>query len=1265
MLCQLKSINPLHQYRETEGKRVFVSEIIYHFVLNDADAEMLSYDQILIFSIPTLLIAASQTQTTFVTASSSVLLSISTMSDEEPVDPKKELETVCKAKCVREWRAYEDCVLRIKDDDTGTKHCTGQSFDYWHCVDKCVAPKLFAKLNTGFGWYTFFPRRKFCELKLNLLTTDVNSSNKGWKQQFFLVRTDSLGLPLEWNYSKVSESAGDVKEPTSKSSLLPDVNKLLGHSISLAEINEEALDGVRAEHCGSSSGGSSSPNSDNMNLSQFIALKNATATAPRITGEKSPVHCPPSKMQGSRQHGLKTKKHGAASDLQNLNKKRRVSTPHQDVGTNVNKFMICADPPSMFCEGMESFTSLSMEELGRRGFTSFSECLLFVNEVYNCASCSEELQKQLIEVRALAEQSQQQLKDSEDKMKFLCDRSAADLVAKEKQLKEIQAVGEHSQRKLKDSEDKMKLLCDRSAADLRAKEKQLKEIQAVAEHSQRELKDSEDKMKLLCDHSAAHLRAKEELISVLEEENLRLKGERGQFLRLFIRNVFQSKGFLEFVAGLMVPAKAWGRHVALSDLSEIQEVPFELLHSMDPLAEEKFNQTFLTAIQSELMRLPVVEAVAAREEPMTLNDLKSLMVDHIFGADREPDRSAPKKRNLSFGHFPPTSKFTSSLFPDFPPKVTMSSPPPTSPVTIDPSDKPPPADMTSAEKFCSRVSKADALRIAKRFKIPEEFGIIAPDRNCRACNPPDGYAAVYEQQFRFGLRFPLFPLVSGILSHYEIPLAQLAPKAMLILAGFSILCSRRGAKPSVDLFRCFYELRRVPAVPNTSPAAVPNTSDDWYTAYPKRQFGEFKIKPLVSDRIIPTRGWRERFYLVRIEALGLSLVWNYSQISEPAWDAKEMASDPSILSDAKKLLGQSISSNEITDEALDLVIAEIWGSSSGGSSPDSDNMTPSQCVALKSDTATNLAQGRSSLLSVSGRSTEEGISSAAGKTKHSTASDIENPKKKAKISTPPQNVGAKENKFPLPMSCEGPESLTTLPIEELGRRSFTSLPECLRFVNEVFIRASRAEMLEKQLKEIQTGTEQSQRELKDSALASDLIGADLGAKEDRISILEEEVRRLKVEQSQFLQREKELIEFQALAEHFQHKLKGFELLYDRSAADLRAKEVHISILEEEVHRLKGEKGLFLQREKELKEMVEQLQRELKDSVLSRDRCAADLLSKEGRISVLEEEVDRLKGERGQFLQLEKDLKETQAVAERLQCQLEGSELSRGWPYYRR
>lgn len=31
------------------------------------------------------------------------------------------------------------CVKRIQGDESGHKHCTGQYFDYWSCVDKCVS----------------------------------------------------------------------------------------------------------------------------------------------------------------------------------------------------------------------------------------------------------------------------------------------------------------------------------------------------------------------------------------------------------------------------------------------------------------------------------------------------------------------------------------------------------------------------------------------------------------------------------------------------------------------------------------------------------------------------------------------------------------------------------------------------------------------------------------------------------------------------------------------------------------------------------------------------------------------------------------------------------------------------------------------------------------------------------------------------------------------------------------------------------------------
>ncbi|KAH9686174.1 cytochrome b-c1 complex subunit 6-1 [Citrus sinensis] len=59
------------------------------------------------------------------------------MADEELVDQKKYFEEACKPKCVKPLLEYQACVKRIQGDESGHKHCTGQYFDYWSCIDKC------------------------------------------------------------------------------------------------------------------------------------------------------------------------------------------------------------------------------------------------------------------------------------------------------------------------------------------------------------------------------------------------------------------------------------------------------------------------------------------------------------------------------------------------------------------------------------------------------------------------------------------------------------------------------------------------------------------------------------------------------------------------------------------------------------------------------------------------------------------------------------------------------------------------------------------------------------------------------------------------------------------------------------------------------------------------------------------------------------------------------------------------------------------------
>lgn len=61
----------------------------------------------------------------------------------------------------------QQCVKRVEGDDAGNKHCTGQYFDYWSCIDKCVAPKLFQELK----WTDGFPSGA---LSVDLLLMYVN-----------------------------------------------------------------------------------------------------------------------------------------------------------------------------------------------------------------------------------------------------------------------------------------------------------------------------------------------------------------------------------------------------------------------------------------------------------------------------------------------------------------------------------------------------------------------------------------------------------------------------------------------------------------------------------------------------------------------------------------------------------------------------------------------------------------------------------------------------------------------------------------------------------------------------------------------------------------------------------------------------------------------------------------------------------------------------------------------------------------------------------
>lgn len=63
-------------------------------------------------------------------------------SDEEPVDPMPQIRKECVKTCPGPLANYEACKERIKDKPGVS--CEIWYYELHHCVDKCVAPKIFA-----------------------------------------------------------------------------------------------------------------------------------------------------------------------------------------------------------------------------------------------------------------------------------------------------------------------------------------------------------------------------------------------------------------------------------------------------------------------------------------------------------------------------------------------------------------------------------------------------------------------------------------------------------------------------------------------------------------------------------------------------------------------------------------------------------------------------------------------------------------------------------------------------------------------------------------------------------------------------------------------------------------------------------------------------------------------------------------------------------------------------------------------------------------
>merc|ERR1711935_783578 len=64
--------------------------------------------------------------------------------DEEPVDKLKEIHQACIPTCPQPLANYEECKQRIQQPGKQGQNCEIWYYELHHCIDKCVAPKIFA-----------------------------------------------------------------------------------------------------------------------------------------------------------------------------------------------------------------------------------------------------------------------------------------------------------------------------------------------------------------------------------------------------------------------------------------------------------------------------------------------------------------------------------------------------------------------------------------------------------------------------------------------------------------------------------------------------------------------------------------------------------------------------------------------------------------------------------------------------------------------------------------------------------------------------------------------------------------------------------------------------------------------------------------------------------------------------------------------------------------------------------------------------------------
>lgn len=162
----------------------------------------------------------------------------------------------------------------------------------------------------------------------------------------------------------------------------------------------------------------------------------------------------------------------------------------------------------------------------------------------------------------------------------------------------------------------------------------------------------------------------------------------------------------------------------------------------------------------------------------------------------------------------------------------------------------------ATDELPSQIREGELERLRVTFHIPTNVEIRVPGADFRASRPPVGWRCCFEDQLKGGLRFPIHPFICEVLNYFRIPLAQVVPNGMRIVVRFMLSCRQQSVKPTIELFRYFFQLKK----------AVQASGCVGFSSR-----GGYRV--LTPDN---NTGWKPRYFFFRTPGLNLLEEWNYN-----------------------------------------------------------------------------------------------------------------------------------------------------------------------------------------------------------------------------------------------------------------------------------------------------------------------------------------------------------------------------------------------------